>query len=130
MLANDVFDFTLVPLGNIVMATATTLAGFIGSFLLLIFGGIQLTNTRLFKRVALIGVQDRAEGYTAIFRDNSLMGLKGIAQTVLRPSGRVIIESEVYDAYTRGEFILEDEEIEVISEEGTTLLVKKVSEKS
>ena len=130
MLANDVFDFTLVPLGEIVMATASTLAGFIGSFLLLIFGGIQLTNTRLFKRVALIGVQDRAEGYTAIFRDNSLMGLKGIAQTVLRPSGRVIIESEVYDAYTRGEFIMEDEEIEVISEEGTTLLVKKVSEKS
>ncbi len=130
MLANDVFDFTLVPLGEIVMATASTLAGFIGSFLLLIFGGIQLTNTGLFKRVALIGVQDHAEGYTAIFRDNSLMGLKGIAQTVLRPSGRVIIESEVYDAYTRGEFIMEDEEIEVISEEGTTLLVKKVSEKS
>jgi len=130
MLANDVFDFTLVPIGNIVIATATTLAGFIGSFILLIFGGIQITNTSLFKRIALVGVQDRAEGYTATFRTNSLLGLHGKAQTVLRPSGRIIIENEVYDAYTRGEFILENEEIEVISEEGTTLLVKKRNEKS
>jgi membrane-bound serine protease (ClpP class) len=70
-------------------------------------------------------VQDRADGYTAKFRDTTLMGTKGKAFTVLRPSGKVIIDGEVYDGYTRGEFLLKDDPIEVISEEGTTLLVKK-----
>ena len=38
---------------------------------------------------------------------------------------KVLINQEVYDGYTRGEYILKDETVVVISEEGTTLLVKK-----
>jgi len=125
MLNNDVFDFTLVPMGDILIATATTMAGLVGSFMLLFFGGVQLTRTRFFNRVALSSVQDRAEGYTAKFRSNTLLGEKGTAYTVLRPSGKVMIANEIYDAYTRGDYILKDDPIEVISEEGTTLLVKK-----
>jgi membrane-bound serine protease (ClpP class) len=125
MLANDFFDFSLVPFDQIFIATSTTLGGMVGSMLLLFLGGVQLTNTSFFQHVALLNVEDRADGFTAKFRDNSVMGMKGKAHTVLRPSGRVIIDGEVYDAFTRGEYILKDEPIEVISEEGTTLLVKK-----
>jgi membrane-bound serine protease (ClpP class) len=42
------------------------------------------------------------------------------------PSGKVIIEDEVYDAYSRGEFIDQGEKIKVISTEGTSLKVKKI----
>jgi membrane-bound serine protease (ClpP class) len=118
----------LVPLERIFVATATTIGGLVGSFVLLFLGGVQLANTSFFKRVALVGEQKRSEGYTAKFRAESVLGSKGKAHTVLRPSGRVLIEGEVYDAYTRGEYVLADEEIEVISEEGTTLLVKKIEE--
>jgi hypothetical protein len=38
----------------------------------------------------------------------------------------VLIEGEIYDAFTRGDFIENDETIEVIGTEGVTLRVKKV----
>ena len=125
MLGNDVFDFTLVPFEDIFTATATTLGAFAASFILLFFAGVRLTSTQFFQRAALSTVQNKAEGYTAKFRTESLLGSSGKAFTVLRPSGKVIINGEIYDAYTRGEFLLKDDPIEVISEEGTTLLVKK-----
>jgi membrane-bound serine protease (ClpP class) len=128
MLGNDVFDFTLVPFQDIFVATATTLGAFAASFILLFLAGVRLTNTRFFQRAALITVQNRAEGYTAKFRVESLLGTTGKAFTVLRPSGKVLINGEVHDGYTRGEYIQKDDPIEVISEEGTTLLVKKISE--
>lgn len=127
MLGNDVFDFSLVPFDKIFVATATTLGAMVSSFILLFFAGVQLTNTQFFNRVALSTVQNRSEGYTAKFRNESLMGMEGTAYTVLRPSGRVQINDEIYDAYTRGEYILKDDPIVVISEEGTTLLVKKAN---
>lgn len=128
MLGNDVFDFTFVPFKDIFAATATTLGAFAASFIFLFLAGVRLTNTQFFNRVALSTVQDKAEGYTAKFRDVSLLGAKGTAFTVLRPSGKVLIDGEVYDGYTRGEFLLKDDPIVVISEEGTTLLVKKSEE--
>ena len=127
MLGNDVFDFSLVPFAEIFTATSTTLGGLVGSFLILFLGGVKLTQTKFFSRVALSGVQERSEGYTAKFRENSLLGMQGKAYTVLRPSGKVVIEGDVYDGYTRGDYILKDDPIEVISEEGTTLLVKKIN---
>jgi membrane-bound serine protease (ClpP class) len=127
MLGNDVFDFTLVPFDKIFVATATTLGAMVSSFILLFFAGVQLTHTQFFNRVALSSVQNRSEGYTAKFRKESLLGMEGTAYTVLRPSGRVQINDEIHDAYTRGEYILKDDPIVVISEEGTTLLVKKAN---
>jgi membrane-bound serine protease (ClpP class) len=44
----------------------------------------------------------------------------------LRPSGKVEIEGEIYDAYSRGEFVEQGEKITVISTEGTSLRVKKL----
>lgn len=127
MLGNDVFDFSLVPMKEIFIASSTTLGGLVGSFLILFLGGMKLTQTEFFNRVALSSVQERSEGYTSKFRDNTLLGMQGKAYTVLRPSGRVMIDGEIYDGYTRGEYLGKDDPIEVISEEGTTVLVKKVS---
>ena len=49
----------------------------------------------------------------------------GIAHTILRPGGKVIIGNEVYDAFTRGEYIEKGEPIEVIGIEASTLKVRK-----
>ena len=50
----------------------------------------------------------------------------GSKLTVTDGSGKVIIDDEVYDAYSRGEFIDQGEKIKVISTEGTSLKVKKI----
>jgi membrane-bound serine protease (ClpP class) len=53
-----------------------------------------------------------------------MIGKAGTAHTVLRPSGRVLIDGQIYDAFTKGGYIEKDSAIEVISEEGSTLKVK------
>ena len=124
MINNDAFDFSFVPTSQIVTAVFTTLLGFIGAIVLMIFGGVRLTNSRFFNRVALADVQSSDEGFTAKFIKESMIGKKGVAFTILRPSGKVLIEESIYDASTRGDFIEKDTPIVVISEEGTSLKVK------
>jgi len=78
-----------------------------------------------FKTITLATTQDRAEGYTSSFYSENLLGKTGKVHSRLRPSGKVEIDGEVYDAYSRGEFLDQGENIVVISTEGTSLKVKK-----
>jgi len=126
MLGNDVFDFTLVPFDNIFTATATTLGGILGGFLLLFLGGMKLADTRFFDRVALTAVQNKTEGYTARFHEATMVGKQGITYTVLKPSGKVMIDNDMYDAFTGGAYVEKGENITVIAEEGNALHVKKI----
>ena len=124
MLDNDFFDFTLVPFQKILTAFATTLSGLLGSVVLIFIGGVRLTNTRFFRKIALSTVEDKAEGFVSNFIPTSMTGKTGTAFTVLRPSGKVMIDNDVYDAYTRGEYIQKNETIVVINQESSTLQVK------
>lgn len=126
MINNDMLDFSFVPTSQIMTAVLTTLIGLLGAVILMFFGGIGFTETKFFKRIALVDVQNTKEGYTSNFHSKSYLGEKGTAYTVLRPSGKILIGDEVLDAYTRGEFVEEGETIQVIGEEGTSLKVKKV----
>ncbi len=128
MLNNDFFDFSFVKASEIFQATATILAGLFGSLIIMFFGGVRLTNSRLFKRIALQMVQNRSDGYTSNFKQESMAGKTGTAYTVLRPSGKVIIEGALYDASTRGDYIEKNDKIKVINDEGTSLKVKKLDE--
>ncbi len=125
MLNNNMFDFEFVPSENITNALITTLLGLFGSLLLMFFGGIRLTQSKFFKRIALQDVQTSSSGYSSRFIVDGFMGKTGKVYSVLRPSGKVEIEGELYDAYTRGEYLEEGTEIIVIEESGTSLRVKK-----
>ncbi|MBY0432713.1 MAG: nodulation protein NfeD [Cyclobacteriaceae bacterium] len=126
MLNNDFFNFDFVPLGDIVVAMMATIGGLTGGALLLFFGGARLTQTKAFRRMALTDTQEKEKGYTSNFNEGPLTGKTGTAYTVLRPSGKVMIEDKIYDAFTRGEFVDKEEKIEVISVEGSSLRVKKI----
>ena len=126
MINNDFFDFSFVPSGEVFTAVLTTLIGLLGAVIMMFFGGVGFTESKFFKRIALVNVQDAKEGYTSNFHSRSYLGEQGTAFTVLRPSGKILIGEEVLDAYTRGEFVSEGETIKVIGEEGTSLKVKKV----
>jgi membrane-bound serine protease (ClpP class) len=124
MLNNDFFNFEFVPLGDIVKATLAAIGGLTGGVLLLFFGGAKLTETKAFKRIALTDTQESSQGYSVRTNEQNLVGKSGVAHTVLRPSGKVLIEGNVYDAFTRGEYIQKGDQIEVIGTEGITLKVK------
>jgi membrane-bound serine protease (ClpP class) len=126
MLNNDFFDFTMVPFNDIFIATTTTLLGLLGSIIVMFIGGVRLTQSQFFKRIALQATQSKAEGYTSNFKEESFVGKKGTAYTILRPSGKILIDGELYDAYARNGYIEKDKEVVVLSDEGTSLKVKPV----
>ncbi|MGE0772446.1 MAG: nodulation protein NfeD [Cyclobacteriaceae bacterium] len=126
MLNNDFFDFRFVPLIDIVMASFAILGGISGGFLLLFFGGAKLSQTRAFRRISLADTQDSSLGYTSNFNSMELVGKTGKAYTVLRPSGKIMIDQQIYDAFTRGDYIDKGDEVVVMEIEGSTLKVRKV----
>jgi membrane-bound serine protease (ClpP class) len=125
MLNNDFFNFDFVPLGDIVVALFAAVGGITGGVMLLFIAGPRLTHTQAFKNIALNDTQEKTQGYTSNLFPSDIVGKHGEAYTVLRPSGKVMLAGNVYDAYTRGEFIDKGETIEVIAAEGTSLRVKK-----
>ena len=127
MLNNDFFDFSFVDGDEIVKAAAATLSGLLASILLMFFGGVRLTQTKVFKRISLEDTQAKSEGYTSNFNQHSYLGMKGTTYTVLRPSGKIFVDGELKDAFTRGEFIEKDKRVEVIDESGTSLKVKEIT---
>ncbi|UII27276.1 nodulation protein NfeD [Fulvivirga maritima] len=124
MLNNDIFNFSFVGINDLLVAVTVTLGAFLGSLILLFVGGVKLTESKAFASIALTDTMDKKEGYTSNFKTESMVDKKGEAYTVLRPSGKVIIENEIYDAYTRGDYISKGEKIIVTSDEGTSLKVK------
>ena len=128
MLNNDFLDFSFVPTEEIFVSTAVVLAGLLGAIVVMFFGGARLLNSNVFKRVALQETQSKDAGYTSTFyKEKSMVGQRGRTFTRLRPSGRIEIDGNIYDAYTRGNFIDEGADIEVISDEGTSLKVKEIT---
>ncbi|MEQ9285985.1 MAG: NfeD family protein [Cyclobacteriaceae bacterium] len=127
MLNNDAFDFSFVNSTKLVTALFTIFIAFGGAVVLMFIGGVRLTTTNMFKKIALQTEMTRELGYTSNFKKESFTGKQGVAFTILRPSGKVMIDGELYDAYTRGNYIEKDTPVEVVSDEGTSLKVKSIS---
>lgn len=126
MLGNDNFNFDFVPSEEIRKAALVVLIGIFSSVVMLFILGYRFTSSKMFQRVALVTEQKSEDGYIATSYSEELVGKEGEAITILRPSGRVEIEDEIYDAYTRGEYVEKGEKIKVVSQEGTSLKVKAI----
>lgn len=126
MINNDAFDFEFVRMNDILLAASVAIAALLGGVVLFFVGGSHLPKTRFYGRVALTDTQQSSAGYTV----NTLSvspGERGIAFTVLRPSGKVQIGGQTYDAFTRGEYIEAGEMVEVVATAGSSLQVKASS---
>jgi membrane-bound serine protease (ClpP class) len=100
-----------------------------------VFGGLtgsiyltrRLYSTRMFGRIALRTGLTGEEGYVGVSTTPSLtVGSEGIAQTALRPSGKVEINGEIYDAVAAYGMIGKGDAVRVIRyETGQIYCVKK-----
>jgi membrane-bound serine protease (ClpP class) len=126
MLDNDFFNFDLVPARRILAASLAALTGLLGGIVLLFVGGTRFMDSKAFGKIALMDTQAKTQGYTSTFGTEQMKGKQGVAQTILRPSGKVLIDGKIYDAYTRGEYIERGETIEVVGDETTSLRVRKI----
>jgi membrane-bound serine protease (ClpP class) len=127
LIGNVGFDFTGVPMNGIIKSLITVIIsiflGLIGSF----YFGRKVLTSNIFGHLALETVQNSNEGFTASYEDvKQMIGKKGIAYTILRPAGKIMIDNDLYDATALNGFIDKGELIEVVKYETSSLFVKKV----
>lgn len=85
-------------------------------------------------RLGLLGKISIVQSNTAVPVDyekstkeqRKLIGKIGFANTVFNPSGKLILNGEVYDAISDCEYIEKGEKIKVVSIKNNTILVKRV----
>lgn len=124
MVNNIGFDFEPIDgeaLGtSILVVLVSAIMGLTGSILL----AMRLLKTNMFARIAVQAVQSKEEGYIGTSqKEVELVGRTGESLTVLRPSGKVVIDGEVYDATARVGFIDKGVPIVVEKYETTQLFV-------
>ncbi len=128
MLDNTGFDFGTDGLNAVLRAftivIAACFAAFIGSFYI---SKKLFTQTTIFGTLALDSEQRKEEGFSAAdSKYAEMVGRQGVAHTILRPSGKVMIEGRVYDAIAQISYIEKGEAIEVVKYETTQLVVRKL----
>lgn len=127
MVDNIGFDFSYVNGDAIVQSFFIVIISFFLALILSFYVSRKLFTTSKFKHLALQDIQQKEDGYTSA--DNTykvMIGQQGITHTMLRPSGKVEIEDEIYDATAISGYIDKGKKIEVIKYETAQLFVRKV----
>lgn len=85
----------------------------------------HLSQSRLWQKLTLSLSLTSGKGYVSSAEDlHCWIGRKGIARTVLRPSGKVESRGRVLDAVTEGEFIAPGTEVIIVKAESGRIVVR------
>ena len=106
----------LIVVGNILgsLVAVAVLAHFVPRF-------------RFFSRLVLAETQDASGGYTVqeATEEQRYLGMRGVAVTTLRPSGKAALDEQVVVVESDGEFIESGAPVEVISVNGNRVVVRR-----
>lgn len=128
MLANDFFDFKISQPGLLMNSFLVVLSAMVFTILLLIGFGKNILRSPAFSRLVLKDEQLASVGYTSSIKKSNLIKRKGIASTVLRPSGKIEIDGILYDAVAIDGFISPGEPVRVERQESYSLFVRKIND--
>ncbi len=96
------------------------------AFVLSIYLSKKIGTSGWFKGFALEAVQSKSEGFVSSDpKQKEMIGKTGIAYTVLRPSGRIKIDDDLYDAVAEVGYIEKGEKIKVLHDSSGQLYVIK-----
>lgn len=131
LIQNNNFDFSYSGGAEFAQAFMIVIFGMLGSFGLIYLFLRNVETSGLFSRLVLTETQESNSSQTVTSFGTSaekimLEGAQGIAMTDLRPSGKVEIEDDRFDAMSEGEYILRGDPIEVIEVRANHLLVRKI----
>ncbi len=126
MIDNIVFDFEGQGVEHVIRAFFIVI---FSSFIALA-GSIYISSKFLiagpFSKLALESIQDKHKGFIGIDSIiGELVGKTGIAHTSLRPSGKIDIDGDIYDAKSLHGYIEKGESIKVVRFEASQLYVLK-----
>ncbi|MDR0811887.1 MAG: nodulation protein NfeD [Paludibacter sp.] len=127
LLGNVNFDFQPVSSESVGRAFLTVTGGVILGFLLIWYLSSKIGKKGLFRNVALVKTLDNQSGYIGVPVETAeTVGKEGNAYTVLRLSGKVQIDNEIYDAISEDGFIEKGTRVKVIKYETGQVYVVKV----
>jgi membrane-bound serine protease (ClpP class) len=107
----------------VLMLVLTTLFGSI-------WLGERFFGSKLFSRIVLRNEQQSDEGYESTgmkAQAATLTGKTGVAETLLRPAGKVIIDGEMYDATAETGYIESGDTVQVVNIGVAQLVVRRVA---
>lgn len=123
MVGNIDFNFNDVPTKELFRAVMIVLGGMGMGIILIIYLMSRIGRPGFLNYAALHADQ---EGYVSVSMEpKSMVGKQAVAATVLRPSGRVFMEGEYYDAVSLQGYIEKGEAVIVKRYENFQLYVRK-----
>jgi membrane-bound serine protease (ClpP class) len=124
LINNDFFNFENVEVSDVSRSVLTVLSGLLFSFISILWLSSRIGEKGLFRKIALTADLENSESVN--LNDFNLIGQEGKAMTDLRPSGKVFINNEVYDAVSNGFFIEKDTLVKVVKFENMQIYVETV----
>lgn len=127
MIDNNGFDFSGVNLNTIIKSLLTVVISIFIGLIASFYFGHKILKSNTFGKLALESVQSSNDGFSIAYDDiKQMIGKKGFAYSILRPSGKIMIDDNLHDATAINGFIEKGDEIEVVKYETSSLFVKKI----
>lgn len=127
LVSNVGFDFEMTMPTQIINAFLTVILATVGGFFGSLYLAKRFLSTSMMSSIVLSSVQNTNEGYIGVnVTERELVGKQGVAHTILRPSGKVLIDNEVYDATALTSYIDKGDAVQVVKYETAQIFVKKV----
>ena len=121
------FDFSFVPASQLASAFLMVSGTMVIGVVLLLFASKNLSQTRVFKRLALSSEQNKEQGYViSASKEKTELGKEGVVIADLRPAGKIEIEDEQFDAQSDGEYLPIGTKVKVKGQQGAYLIVNKI----
>lgn len=126
MIENVGFDFSISDNDQLFKALLTVIVASIVSLIGSIYLGVKFIESSLFKKFVLSTSENNTYGFNGINeKEKTLIGKTGITVTLLRPSGKIEIDGEIYDSTAEIGFIEKGETVIVNKFEASQLFVSK-----
>ena len=119
-------EFSGEGLGILMRALSLVLVAMLFGLIFSLWAARKLITTTAFSNISLKSEQQVSEGFIGVeTKGAGLVGEIGVAHTVLRPSGKVMIQDKLYDASSEYGFIGRGEAVKVVRfETGQVYVVK------
>ena len=141
LLAIEIFipSFGVIGIAGLILTMYSVMDSFASTqmgFLILIVSAIAIILTvtiyvklgfdrNLFDRFILKNTNSSQRGYNSKNNHSVLIGKSGVTKTILRPTGRIEVEGNAYDAKSDSDFIGKDREVEVVAIKDGHIIVKE-----
>ncbi len=120
LLDNTNFNFEDISTNQINKSVLTVVCGLVFGFVAMIWISTRIGQKGMFRKIALNTDLENAISSPDL---RSLTGKEGITATILRPSGKVLIDNEYYDGISESGFIEKGRKVKVVKFENAQVYV-------